>query len=559
MGVVAVFLGVAWLGAATTGCGGRETFAVGGKVLGLKGSGLLLTETVSGERLAVEESGEFVMPGERRTGESYSITVATQPISPAQTCAVVDGSGTVDGADVIAIRVNCGTDAYPLNVEVTGLLGAGLTVRNVNDPPVPVASDGAFALETLESGSTYYVRVESQPTNPWQTCSIARGSGKIEGAPATVQVVCSANAQPVGGTVTGLFRPGLVLENNGEALPVTGSGSFTFTSGVASGSGYAVTVKQQPSDQECVVASGSGTIGDAPVQNVSVSCRTIVYELNGAPDPAKVFDELELTYRFSNNLTNSIWNRQANRILTGDAFELGYWLLAPGSNEYDPVKPNTATNQGRANRMVQIPATHSVVYTDAAPSFGVGQGLASTVRVVTLDTATGQLSRPAQAVFSDSFGGACNLTSSSASEFLCYDGSAIRRYTTSPGSPTLTYVGSISLSQPLPRAAMCWLDEPCYGSTFAFDGAWFYFASHQGAETSRSYLVYDVRGRFVAEYTAAGTGAINGVYFDWSVARYGSHDGFGNRSAANFFNGTPGTVPTDSHSFGPVSGAHRLR
>ena len=81
----------------------------------------------------------------------------------------------------------------------------------------------------------------------------------------------------VGGTVAGLTGAGLVLQNNnGDSLPVSVSGAFTFTGKLSSGAAYKVTVAMQPSSptQTCVVANGSGTVGNANVTNVAVTCTS---------------------------------------------------------------------------------------------------------------------------------------------------------------------------------------------------------------------------------------------------------------------------------------------
>ncbi len=78
----------------------------------------------------------------------------------------------------------------------------------------------------------------------------------------------------VSATVSGLDGAGLVLENNGSGdLAVTANGTVTFAS-QASGTAYAVTVQAQPSSpaQTCTVAGGSGTIAQANVTNVTVTC-----------------------------------------------------------------------------------------------------------------------------------------------------------------------------------------------------------------------------------------------------------------------------------------------
>src|ERR1700719_4175072 len=53
----------------------------------------------------------------------------------------------------------------------------------------------------------------------------------------------------IGGTVSGLSGSGLVVQNNaGNNLAVTANGAFTFTTAVASGGAYKVTVLTQPSN-----------------------------------------------------------------------------------------------------------------------------------------------------------------------------------------------------------------------------------------------------------------------------------------------------------------------
>lgn len=77
----------------------------------------------------------------------------------------------------------------------------------------------------------------------------------------------------IGGSVTGLTGTGLVLQNNGGGdLQINASGNFTFATALSSGSTYAVTVRTQPTGQHCTVGSGSGTVGNAAVTNVAVTC-----------------------------------------------------------------------------------------------------------------------------------------------------------------------------------------------------------------------------------------------------------------------------------------------
>src|SRR5664279_853945 len=94
-------------------CGGgggapapTATFTVGGVVNGLSGSGLALQDN-AGTPLAVVSSGAFTFADALRSGAGYSVTVATQPASPAQDCVVTNGSGIVAGANVTNVTVSC--------------------------------------------------------------------------------------------------------------------------------------------------------------------------------------------------------------------------------------------------------------------------------------------------------------------------------------------------------------------------------------------------------------------------------------------------------------------
>ena len=80
-------------------------------------------------------------------------------------------------------------------------------------------------------------------------------------------------AYTIGGTVSGLgVGKSVVLQNNGgNDRTVSADGAYTFTTSVATGGTYAVTVLTQPVLQTCTVANASGTVSGT-VTNVSVNC-----------------------------------------------------------------------------------------------------------------------------------------------------------------------------------------------------------------------------------------------------------------------------------------------
>lgn len=91
------------------------------------------------------------------------------------------------------------------------------------------------------------------------------------------------NSYSIGGTVSGLDEgDNLVLQNNGaENLTISSNGAFAFSSQLANGAAYAVSVFTAPTHKTCTVGSGTGTISNADVTNVSVVCSTSSYAVGG--------------------------------------------------------------------------------------------------------------------------------------------------------------------------------------------------------------------------------------------------------------------------------------
>ena len=121
----------------------------------------------------------------------------------------------------------------------------------------------------LADGAHYAVTIKTQPTSPWQTCTVTGGSGTVAGANVTVSLACTTNTYAISASVSGLAGAGLVLTNGTDTLTFDGVGASTqsFATRVASGGSYAVGLQAQPTSpwQTCVVANGSGTVAGADV------------------------------------------------------------------------------------------------------------------------------------------------------------------------------------------------------------------------------------------------------------------------------------------------------
>lgn len=113
--------------------------------------------------------------------------------------------------------------------------------------------------------------------------------GFLEGGPSCGSAITESNdtstdtddadTYTVGGSVSGLSGT-LVLQNNSaDNLSLSSTTSFTFSTAIADGSSYNVTVLTQASGQTCTVSNGSGNIAAANVTNVTVTCSDNVMTL----------------------------------------------------------------------------------------------------------------------------------------------------------------------------------------------------------------------------------------------------------------------------------------
>lgn len=103
------------------------TYRVGGTVSGLTGTGLALRNGV--DTLPISEDGTFMFETAVEEGVTYSVTVDAQPMTPAQTCVVTNGSGTVATNNITDIGVECTND--PACTDITTIPGDVYT-RNID-------------------------------------------------------------------------------------------------------------------------------------------------------------------------------------------------------------------------------------------------------------------------------------------------------------------------------------------------------------------------------------------------------------------------------------------
>ena len=138
----------------------------------------------------------------------------------------------------------------------------------VNQPPSNVT--GMFPVVLLALAAT--LLTSCGEVSNWFDSDDPGASGTQElGAPPSYAV---------GGTVSGLNGT-LVLQNNGgDDLTVTEDGAVSFSTDLADGADYNITVASQPTSQMCSVSAASGIVSGDDVSDVAVVCSTNTYSVS---------------------------------------------------------------------------------------------------------------------------------------------------------------------------------------------------------------------------------------------------------------------------------------
>ena len=266
------------------------TYTVGGNIAGLSGSVTLLNN--GGNALTVSANGSFTFTTALSNGAAYGVTVGTQPSG--QTCAVTNGSGTINVANVTNVAVSCTTttNSYTVAGNVFGL-GTGLSVslKNNGGTALTVSANGSFIFPApVFAGSSYAVTVSGQPTG--QTCTVTNGSGSnINGNVWGVIVSCATGSPTytisgsitmngghfgtgTAGTCTGITCAKLtatysdgttdVLGNLTTGLPLNDTATTNisaFPTAKPPGTGYTISLQLSSTNKGlCSISNASGVI-----------------------------------------------------------------------------------------------------------------------------------------------------------------------------------------------------------------------------------------------------------------------------------------------------------
>jgi len=295
------------------------SYLIGGSVAGIvvTGTGLTLQNSINGGATVentVVSAASYNFPTTLTSGQTYSVSILSQPTNPSQNCTMdvpANSSGTAV-ADVSNVNLTCLTNKFSISGNIT--LAAGTvdlqmtsTTGGVPNPVQNLAAlpAGAFAFTPIDDLSTYTVTI-TPPAGYGCVFVNGNGSGSFAGSNiTTVDINCTpTGTYTIGGNVNLLANKGTLqmqLSKNGtpvEDRVITGTGAspigFTFTSSFATGDTYAIAITN-PSfpSQVCTVNAGgdpgSGTIGTANLTNLIIDCVTntfsVLFDVTGLVGP----------------------------------------------------------------------------------------------------------------------------------------------------------------------------------------------------------------------------------------------------------------------------------
>jgi uncharacterized repeat protein (TIGR03803 family) len=243
-------------------------------------------------------ASSFTMPTPVAYGSSYQVTVKTQPSG--MSCSVSPSApSTMPASAVTNIVVTCSDQPYQLGGTVTinqppgvTLSDQGMVIDNTSngDSYTFASNSTSFTMpKSVPYGAAYSLTVATQPSG--LTCAINNPSGTMPAGNVSVTVTCSYLSYSISGSVTIIAPSGVSLSDAGMVLTNSGNGdTYTFTSNATAftmpksmpyGATYNISVTTQPTNLNCTVSNGAGTMPASNVTNVAVTCSDQTFTLGG--------------------------------------------------------------------------------------------------------------------------------------------------------------------------------------------------------------------------------------------------------------------------------------
>ena len=282
--VMLTFIFVA-IPAALTGCGGSgggnssnspptSTFTVGGKITGLgTATGLVLTN--GSDTLEVPaNTSNFTMPTSVASGQLYDVAVKINPT--AMDCTIINGAGTVNGANVTSINVSCEAGAESLVYSFAGGTTDGASpLSNLIQ-----AKDGDFYGVTYEGGANGDGVVFKVTPGGAESVLYSFAGGTADGANPGGSLLQAGDGNFYGETLGG------GMDGEGTVFEITPGGAesvlYSFTGGATDGFGPEGGLTQGSDGNLYGVTEGGGAYDNGVVFMITPSgAESVLYSFKG--------------------------------------------------------------------------------------------------------------------------------------------------------------------------------------------------------------------------------------------------------------------------------------
>ncbi len=273
--------------------------------------------------------------------------------------ALVAGCSGVPASSLSTTGSTSATGPFTIGGTISGLAGSKMVLQDNGVDTLNISTNGTFTfLSSVPSGGTYAVTVQTQPSNPTQTCTVTAGSGTATADVTGITVACTTNpvTATIGGMITGLVANTSVIlqDNGGDSLTINANGPFQFKTPVTGADLYAVTVVTQPvgPNQICTVTNGSG-VATANVNKVAVTC-VLSYSIGGTVTGVVGTGLILENSSDSEQLTISPANgNQAftfkNLVPTGTAYTVTIFAQPTGPTQTCTITTGTGTGTATSN------------------------------------------------------------------------------------------------------------------------------------------------------------------------------------------------------------------
>lgn len=186
-----------------SGSGSRVTYSVGGTVNGLVTDGLVLELNGADDDPVTAYAQSFEFSEGLANGQAWAVSVKSSP--PSQQCTVAaPASGTVAGADVTQITINC-LQSFAIGGTTSGLVTGSKTPLQLKYTPsnstqqaqtLSILADGSWAFSPVLSGTQGMVAVATQPAALDQICLLQNATPGAATSP-SVSVPVTVGSAPI--------------------------------------------------------------------------------------------------------------------------------------------------------------------------------------------------------------------------------------------------------------------------------------------------------------------------------------------------------------------------